>query len=622
MNMFSRNPFDDRPDGLRRRLTDLPQGVKWGALATLLVAVIFIGWLGIQGLTAKSNLEKARDSAEQAKDALLSGESEDATRFAESAQFHARQAQSATHSVPWSIAAAVPLLGSPLKTTQQISDVVVGLADDVLLPGATMGAGLSPDNLIDGTRLDLKLLRAEQPRLTELAAAAAQLDSQAQAISSPGYVPLISNARSQLQDQTSKLAQLLGNTSIAAELAPSMLGADGPRSYLLAFQTPAEARGTGGLLGGFGILRFDNGIPTVDKLGSNSRLDPVCLQYTNVVGECLKPVPGASADVDLGPEFTKVYGWSNPLTDYRNSNQSPHFPYAAQIWKSMVDRQLGITVDGVIAIDPVVLSYVLSATGPVTLADGEVINADNVVELTMSTAYLRFADDNIGRKEYLQDIARAVVKTMTGSIPSPRQLVDALGKAAGERRISIWSASPAEQKILEETPLAHVVPDDAAPYAEVIINNLAGNKMDYYLKREIEFAADGCDGDMRNSTITVRLTNTATDQPLPDYVAGTAGLAKEIPLKVPRGTMISSVRVLATKGAQIISVSSNGERTSAITHVENGRPSFEVQVAIPPGQSGELTFRLSEPTSPGEARVPVQPLIENSAPKISVPACR
>ena len=623
MNMFSRNPFDDRPDGLRRRLVGLPPGVKLGALGAALVALIFVGWLGLQGLTAKSNLEKARDNAEQAKDALLSGKSQDATRFAENAQFHARQAQAATHSVPWNIAAAVPLLGSPLKTTQQISDVVVGLAGDVLLPGATMGAGLSPDKLIDGTRLDLKLLRAEQPRLTELAAAAAKLDAEAQAISSPGYVPLISDARSQLQDQTSRLAQLLGNSSLAAQLAPSMLGADGPRTYLLAFQTPAEARGTGGLLGGYGILRFDNGIPTVDKLGSNTDLSPGCTKYhSTIVGVCLNVIPGASAQVDLGAEFNKVYGWTNPLTDYRNSNLSPHFPYAAQIWRSMWERKTGATVDGVIALDPVVLSYVLGAIGPVTLADGEVINADNVVELTMSKAYIRFADDNWARKKYLQDIADAVIKKITGPIQSPRKLIDALGKAAGERRILVWSASPSDQKILEETPLAHVVPDDEAPYAQVIINNLSGNKMDYYLEREIEYAADGCDGDMRNSTITIGLTNTATDRPLPEYVAGIRGLTEEISLEAPSGTMVSSVRVLATKGARLIGVVSNGERTSAITHLENGRPSFEVQVAIPPGEAGELTFRLSEPTSPGAARVPIQPLIDNISPKVSVPACR
>ncbi len=622
MNVFSRNPHDDEASGLKRRLTDLPPGVKWAASATMLIALAFTGWLGFEGLAAKSSLEQARASAQQSKDALLSGKSDDATRFAEKAQAQARQAQEATHSPPWKIAAAVPLLGSPLKTTQQISDVVVGLADNVLLPGATMGAGVSPDKLIEGTRLDLNLLRAEQPRLSELSAAAAKLDADAQAIDKPAYLSLISDARTQLQDQTAKLASLLGNTAIAAKLAPSMLGADGPRTYLMVFQTPAEARGTGGLLGGYGFLHFDNGVPIVDTIGSNTDLAPDCAEYHSTKPGCLIEIPGPIAEVDLGPEFNKVYGWTKPLSDYRNSNQSPHFPYAAQIWTSMLEEKSGAKINGVIALDPIVLGYVLGAVGPVTLADGEVITADNVVELTMSTAYVRFSDDNRARKRYLQDIATAVVKkVMTATTQSPRQLIDALGRAAGERRISVWSASPADQKLLEETPLAHIVPDDEAPYAQVVINNLAGNKMDYYLERQIEYAADGCVGDMRNSTVTVRLTNTATDRPLPDYVAGLDGLGEEIPLKAPLGTMVSSVRVLTTKGAKLLGVSSNGERTSAITHLENGHPSFEVQVAIPPGQSGELIFRLSEPTAPGDGRVSVQPLIDNVIPKVSVPAC-
>jgi hypothetical protein len=372
------------------------------------------------------------------------------------------------------------------------------------------------------------------------------------------------------------------------------------------------------LLGGFGILRFDNGIPTVDALSSNAELGVRCELY--VPGKCAISA-GAIAEVDLGPEFNNIYGWANPFTDFRNSNLSPHFPYAAQIWKSMLKDRTGAIVDGVVALDPIVLRYVLGAIGPVTLTDGEVINADNVVELTMSTSYIRFENDNSARKKYLQDIAGAVVQKMTGPIPSPRQLIDALGKAAGERRILVWSASPTDQELLEETPLAHVVPEDEAPYAQVVINNLAGNKMDYYLEREIEYAADDCDGDMRNSTITVRLTNTATDRELPESVAGTGGVANGISLRAPRGTMVSSVRVVATKGARLVSVSSNGERTSAISHVERGHPSFEVQLAIPPGQSGELTFRLSEPTAPGEPRAPVQPLTDNIEPRVLVPVC-
>jgi len=619
VKLFSRDPYDDEPGGLRRRLGDLPAGVRWGALAAVLIAVIFIGWLGFEGLAAKSSLEQARTSAEQSKDALLSGESEDAKRFAENAQFHAREARGATHSLPWNIAAAVPFLGSPLKTAQQISDVVVGLADNVLLPGAAMGAGLSPDNLIDGTRINLKLLRAEEPRLSELAAAAAKLDAGAQAITNPAYLSRIRDARTQLQDQTSRLSQLLGNTAIAAKLAPSMLGADGPRTYFMGFQTPAEARGTGGLLGAIGILRFDNGIPTVEQLASNNELLGI---------DC----PGCrnrkvTANIDLGPEFNREYEWTNPYGDVRNSNLSPHFPYAAQIWRSMWEQVSGTGVDGVIAIDPIVLSYVLGAIGSVTLADGEVINADNVVELTMSTAYLRFPQDprtksSNERKQYLQDIAGAVVKKLTGPLPAPRKLLDALGRAAGEGRIAVWSASPADQKLLEETQLAHVVPNDAAPYAQVVVNNLAGNKMDYYLDREIEYAADGCDGDMRNSTVTVRLANTAdADGPLPEYVGSADGLAPELGINVPPGTMVSSVRLIATKGAKLLSVTSNGKRTSAITSMDNGHPSFEVQVAVPPGKSGELTFRLSEPTSAGSPTVPVQPLVDQVDPEIAVPAC-
>ena len=85
--------------------------------------------------------------------------------------------------------------------------------------------------------------------------------------------------------------------------------------------------------------------------------------------------------------------------------------------------------------------------------------------------------------------------------------------------------------------------------------------------------------------------------------------------------MVTSVRVIATKGARLLGVTSDGERTTAITQVENGHPSFEVQVAIPPGQSGELTFRMTEPTAPGAPRVPVQPLIDSVTPDVEVPAC-
>ncbi len=121
---------------------------------------------------------------------------------------------------------------------------------------------------------------------------------------------------------------------------------------------------------------------------------------------------------------------------------------------------------------------------------------------------------------------------MTGPVQSPRDLLDALGKAVSEGRIAVWSSSPADQKLLEQTPLAHVVPDDPAPYAAVVINNLAGNKLDYYLKRGIEYAADDCHGDTEKFD-----RHHTTDQHsaggLPAYVAGTPGLFKSLRSQFP-----------------------------------------------------------------------------------------
>ncbi|MDT5068690.1 MAG: hypothetical protein QOK02_4845, partial [Mycobacterium sp.] len=469
---------------------------------------------------------------------------------------------------------------------------------------AEIGTVMSPARLLQDGHLDVQLLRDEEPALTKVSADAARLDAQADAIPDPGFVSVLRDARSKLQKQTSDLATFLRNTALAARVAPSLMGADGPRTYFMGFQTNAEARGTGGLLGGFGILRFDNGVPTMDALGPNNELD--------------KPF----TPIDLGPEYADQYGFANATTDYRNSNLSPHFPYAAQIWMSMWAQQTGMDVDGAIAIDPVALSYVLGAVGPVTMPDGEVITAANVVELTESTAYIRFPaeTDQSARKTYLQDIAKEVVKKMAAPVQSPRALLDALGKAVSEGRIAVWSATPDDQKLLEETPLAHVVPDDAAPYAAVVINNLGGNKLDYYLKRGIEYAADNCDGATRNSTVTIRLTSTVPAD-LPDFLAGTSGLVQNAPINVPKGTMLTSVRLIATKGAVLKSAISNGQRVPIIRGTELGHPTFEVQVAIPPGKSGELTIHLSEPTSPGAPRVPIQPLVDTVAPVVSVPAC-
>lgn len=573
--------------------------VQIGSGVGVLVVVGFFGWLGYEGLQAKSSLEKAQDFAMQAKDALLSGDTDTATRAAGDADRYAQDAQGAVDSVPWRAAGAVPWLGSPFDTTRQMTTIVSGLTADVLLPAVDAGSAVSPDQLIlDGARINLAALRDAAPVLETTSAAITDLDAQAQAVDST-YLGLIDNARLDLQDQVSELSGLLNNTSTAAQIAPAMLGADGPRSYFIGFQTNAEARGTGGLLGGFAVAQANDGAVSIDDVASNRELT---FEYD---------------PIDLGPDFKQAYGHSRATQDFRNSNVSSHFPYAGQIWQSMWQQETGERVDGAIATDPVALSYVLEVVGDVTLPTGEKITADNVVELTESTAYSRFGDDQAARKAYLELVAKTVVEKLTGSISQPQALLEALGRAASEGRLSVWSSVPEEQEILAGTALGHVVPDDPGPYAGVVVNNLGGNKLDYYLEREIEYTAGSCEGETRDSTVTVRLTNTLPQNDHTNYVVGMF----DNPIGAPVGTNLADVALLATQGAKLNKSTVNGVSGFVFNSTERGHPMFNAQVPIPQGDTVEIVFELTEPTNPGQAQVPVQPLVDEPTISTNVPLC-
>ncbi|MDT5097823.1 MAG: hypothetical protein QOC76_1560, partial [Mycobacterium sp.] len=154
MPIFSRNPFrHDSDPGNRRSARPEAYGIdedsledderrstlrRHWRLATaagfLLLAVAFVAWLGYQATQAKSDLEEARQNVQKSKDALFKGDVEQAANWAKQARSNADSARARTDSAPWNIASAVPWLGGPLKTGQQIADVVLVAVADVLQP--------------------------------------------------------------------------------------------------------------------------------------------------------------------------------------------------------------------------------------------------------------------------------------------------------------------------------------------------------------------------------------------------------------------------------------------------------------------------------------------------------
>jgi len=356
---------------------------------------------------------------------------------------------------------------------------------------------------------------------------------------------------------------------VASIKASSWLaGADAPKRYMIAFQNSAEARGTGGILGAFAIVDMNKGLFSVVRTGSNAVL------YS------LKDVP-----VKVPAEFTRLYG-KNPAI-LQNSNLSPHFPYGAEIWMGLWKKQFGEQLDGVIAVDPSSLSYVLKATGPITLASGEIITSENVVAETLQKAYKRYEKDNNARKQYLVDIMNAAATKITSGQFSNIEMAKAIKRGLIENRILLYSRDQAAQKELSTVRLGGFLSKEPNNEYRAVIQNIDASKLDYYLKRSVVVETTSCKN-TQQTQVRVKLTNTLkSGKGLPAYVLTRADKGK--PADLVTGQHRFKLFIYGPTNAKLVSVlRENREDGLGGGSTERGRPIYVADVDLAPGESEEL----------------------------------
>jgi len=376
--------------------------------------------------------------------------------------------------------------------------------------------------------------------------------------------------------------------AIATVKASSWLaGADAPKRYIIAFQNSAEARGTGGILGAFAIVQISKGNLTVIRTGSNAIL------------KSLEELP-----IRMPSDFVKLYG-SDPAI-WQNSNISPHFPYAAQIWMALWKKQFGEQLDGVIAVDPSALSYVLRATGPITLKSGEVITSQNVVAETLQKAYQRYETNNDARKQYLVDIMNAAAAKITSGQFSKVGMAKAFKRGLLENRILIFSRDKAAEDQLASVRLGGILGSTRNNEFRSVIINTDASKLDYYLTRTTNIQSLGCGKDSKIK-ITVTLKNSLkSGVGLPAYVLTRADKTKPAALVSGQHRFLDFI--YGPTGSNLISA----KRSSAFGSPggigeERHRPLLAVDVDLAPGQEERITAVFTRGYGPVTYRS--QPLV-------------
>jgi hypothetical protein len=380
-----------------------------------------------------------------------------------------------------------------------------------------------------------------------------------------------------------QLSSLLGVnfSNIKAEIqagvaAGSVLaGADEPKKYLIAFQNSAEARGTGGILGAYAIIELKKGSLKVIETGSNEPL----------YGSSLAQIP-----IDVPEEYKRLYG-ENPAI-LQNSNLSPHFPYGAEIWLALWKKEFGQTLDGVIAMDPTALSYILRATGPITLNSGERLTSDNLVSVTLKDAYERFETDNKARKRYLVDIMNATVKHLESGEYSRVKMVKAIRDGIIANRILIHSTDKSAQSELSKVRLGGDMRLESNNEFRTVIQNIDASKLDYYLDRDVTIESKSCEK-IRETQVRIRVTNTLkTGVGVSPYVLTRADKGK--PASLIPGAHRFKVFIYGPTDAKLVSVSREN-RTANLGggSTERGRPVYVADVDLAPGESEELLANFS-----------------------------
>jgi hypothetical protein len=561
----------------------------------LLVALAVLAgatWLGVRAYQAASHLSDARVSLEAARTHLLARDLPRAEGDLKNAAGDTSAARAATRSVIWRASARVPLIGRSFRSVS----IVAAAADDVThrtLPTAVDTARrLDPDKLrrADGS-IDIGLLRAARPGVDEALHSSAGAYAWARSAPDSLLLPYAAHARSRFLGSAQRLTAALLATRRALDLAPALLGEDRPRHYFVAVQQNAEARGTGGLIGGFAVIEARAGRFRVISQGSDRDL------YQDE--RPIDPPPG------LPTGYTRAYGFYSVFAVWRNINIAPQLPAAAKLIEAKWRVRTGQRLDGVIALDGNALREILLGTDPINVG-GSSIQPKDIADYLAIGQYQNVSIDEAStnrRKDSLEQVSQVVLQRVTTTGKDSGLLLQGLVRAIRSGHLRMASDDPALAG-LHASGIDGSLPTGSAPIAFPSIYNAQGSKLDLWLDRNVQWRC----GSHGRATVTVTLRDDVPDGELPPYI----GLdLRQNPKVVITKTDAVHLDLYVTKGATLVSAERDGKalkKSEMTSGVVGGLPFWGADFELPPKTSHTLSLVLDHAATKGQVRIPEQPL--------------
>ena len=572
--------------------------------AGIVLAALLGTWLWLSMVTAPwklvSGLLDARSHLNAAEKALSNGAMKNAryeTLAAEAATARARGGFESAGPV-MDLLRTLPRVGDALDETEHLvraAELSADAAKGTL--SIAEGALRGPDKIIERDPADpTRSARFRLDRIDEIAgtvrevrAAISGARAELEAIDRTKLPRRLRDEVAKGIERTTKTDQILADAAAGLAILPRFLGADGPRTYLIAMLNSVEERGPGGSLLQFTRMTIEDGSPKLPKVKNFSQ------SVYNI------DVNRQRFDIPLPDDAWYV----REIPDARrfgNANWSPDWPLSAQVslsYARAADPNFP-DVDGVFAVDPVMFRNLMPGVGRFTTKYGNVISQRKAVHFLVNKAYSAFGPSEEVRRAVLGDMVNRFYERMIRPA-HPTELVQGFGRSLAEKHMQIWLADPAEQAFIERMDWdGGIDPAEDADYFNVVEQNVGGNKLDYFQEQR-EVLEVSFDGDDAVTSALVELTN-ATFLPQHRYVMGDSGGHEHgltrpmMNVYVPGRAELSGAEVDGTRVALAESAAATWVGDRPPEHLELGKKVWSVALEIPIGgtQSVRYEYRVAD----------------------------
>lgn len=521
-----------------------------GAIIAAVVAVLLVA-LGASGFmlfnsakTVKSEAKEAVEIVGGLKDKVTSGDFSTLPDDAKKIDELCNSMKAETSSPLWAAASFIPVYGSDINAARTMIDALSDVSSNALVPMADNLSQATPGKLFQDGMINVSALQAVADSLSSSSKVFKSANEKIQGIGDT-HISQVTELVDKAKDGFATLNGAVDAAEKVAPVLPQMLGANGQtRHYLVLAMSNVEIRACGGFPGSRGVMSVTDGKL---ELGDFVKVD--------MMKEPLSPLPITDEEANLFTTGWGLTGFNTLGYTMGDVTMTPDYPRAAQLASDMQKAIVGDDIDGVFAVDPVFLQYMLGVVGGTQLPDGTVVDGSNAAKVLLHDFYWNYPVEE--QDAIFAAVAGSAFNKIVDELGSSdiAKIAAAIEKGASEGRILMYSRNDDEEKAAKALGISGALQTDTseAPILGVYVNNYSYSKMDWFLDKRvtIDSSVENADGSM-TYRVTTSLKNTMTPQEkaeMPGYFQGHNGISQDIDdevlrlyLYAPAGGSISDIK--------------------------------------------------------------------------------